>query len=56
MSEGSVAGGSTVRSRNCKEVRMLRHKGIRERAALDEGELHEDDQSHGILWAVWKKS
>ena len=39
-------------NKNQKEVNVLRHKGIRERAALDEEKLPEDDQSHRVWRAV----
>lgn len=44
MFKGFMAGGNMVHSINCKEASVVKHKGTREPC--------EDDQSHGILWAV----
>lgn len=33
---------------------MVKHKGPRERAVLDEGELREGDQTLRVLWKKFK--
>lgn len=44
MCKGFMAGGNMVRSVNCKEASMVKHKEIREPC--------KSNQSHGVLWAV----
>lgn len=45
-------GGSMMHSSKCREASVVKHKGTRERSALDEGELHEGDRAPGILRAL----
>lgn len=39
-------------NQKCKEASVVKDKGPRERAVLDEGELCEGDQTLRVLWAV----